>query len=217
MCAKSPPLCGGDMHVLLAWHSRNMLWNCSVRFRRWTLLLRRPPRRLTPTCRRSCALPWLQSGARAPLPRDPPTASYQVGHCIHASSCLLCAIQAASAGHDSSDGKGFTYRWLLPAECSAPVGRHAHAGLIRRALCSSTGGARRGPRPPFPPRQNPSSDAIVLLGEDDSSMHTDQNGSSSAQAPPGPAPKQPGTQANAGEVQKKEDVLKNGAAKVIPI
>ena len=54
----------------------------------------------------------------------------------------------------------------------------------------------------------------MLLGEDDSSMHIDQNGSSSAQAPTGAAPKQAGTQANAGEAQKKEDMLKSGTAKV---
>ena len=56
----------------------------------------------------------------------------------------------------------------------------------------------------------------MLLGEGDSSMHKDQNGSSSAQAPPGAAPKPAGTHANAGEAQKKEDAvpLKSGTAKV---
>ena len=50
----------------------------------------------------------------------------------------------------------------------------------------------------------------MLLGEDDSSMHADLNGSSS------PAPKQAGARAKPSEAQKQEDVPKSGAAKVTP-
>ncbi len=41
------------------------------------------------------------------------------------------------------------------------------------------GGPRGGPRPPFQPRQNQSSDAILLLGDD--SSHQDLNGASAGQ------------------------------------
>ena len=161
-----------------------------------------------------------ERGQSAP-PKRPANSFISGRPASDASICILCSAQAAYAGHDSSDGKGS----LMHGSCQLTMvyymqcfcGNSAYASLIRRALCFFAGGARRGPRPPFPPRQNPSSDAIVLLGEGDGSMHADQNGSSSAQAPPGAAPKQAGTQANAGEAQKKEDALKSGTAKVKPV
>ena len=83
------------------------------------------------------------------------------------------------------------------------------------------GGSRGGPRPPFQPRQNQSSDAILLLGGD--SSHQELNGASAGQKDaPNVTVRQnggPGININlsSSEAGKTDEAAKDSKAKVCPV